>query len=82
MRRRDVTDETGIVGYTSREWLFLTGFAAATAATWYLTEPTSSRVASSLASGLVTFVVAAVALRLSSERARRTLLDVLGFLFP
>ncbi|WP_135851710.1 hypothetical protein [Halorussus salinus] len=77
-----MTNESQIVGYTSREWLFLTGFAAATAATWYLTEPTSSRVASSLASGLVTFVVTAVAVRLSSERARQTLLDVLGFLLP
>lgn len=69
-------------GYSRREWQFLLGFTAAVALTWYLTEPAASRLGSALAAGGVSFVTMAVVLRLSSERARQTLLDIVSFLLP
>ncbi len=77
-----MTDGRQSFGYTPPQWGFLLVFAVVTGVTWYLTEPTASRLGSALAAGLGAFLMMALVLRLSSERTRQTVLDFLSFLFP
>ena len=69
-------------GYTRQQWGFLLVFAAVTGVTWYLTEPTPSRVGSAVVASLGAFLLMALVFRLSSERSRQVVLDFLSFFFP